>query len=964
VSTRRWATRLAAGSAVAVIVLGLTVLAGWIVHPHVPVQLLPHLPAMTRNAAVCFVLCGLALLMVTLGGPRWAVVLCAGTVALLSLLILAEFLFRLNAVIDGLLGPSYITVKLSSPGRMAPVGGVCFALSSLGLALAPRIASKRSAVLLGLTGSIVAAVGMAATMSLALGSSDVFGWGDVTRLALHTAIGFSILGAGMVALAWRVATESDLVPRWLPISVTIGVATAAVGLWEALIAGGQEPFSVVPAVTLGGGVVMAVVFGLMVYLAQRAYIQAALLQQTNLVLERHIAQRADGERRTTLALDAGQLGTWELDLATDTAIRSLRHDQIFGYATLQDDWGAKNIMACVVPEDLAAARAAFDEALTTGAFHLECRIRWPDTSLHWIRAQGRIDRDADGVPVRLLGIVADTTDRNRAEAELRTARDAAEAANRAKNVFLANMSHEIRTPMNGVIGMTDLVLDTELTIEQREYLRIVKSSADALLSVINDILDFSRMEAGRFELDPIDFNARDAIGDSANVVALRAHQKGLELIVDVDAAVPQALNGDPGRLRQVLVNLLGNAIKFTDRGEVVLRVTQESVTPEGLVLHFAIKDTGVGIPPDRQDSIFEAFTQADGSVTRKYGGTGLGLTISSQLVQLMGGRLSVESAVGRGSTFHFTARFARVDAPAVLGPSPDAIDLRGLAVLIVDDNATNRRLVEKMVLGWHMAPTLANGVAAALRVLRLAQESGGAFRLVLTDLQMPEADGFSLAEAIRNDPAIAGAAVVMLTSGGQPGDAARCRALGIAAYLTKPIKRSELRAAVILALGLQSAEQDRPPLVTRHSLREARQAGRILLVEDNSVNQLVARRHLEKRGHTVVVANNGREALAILEASAFAGFGCVLMDVQMPEMDGFECTGLIRDRERATGTHVPIVAMTAHAMKGDEARCLAAGMDAYLSKPIQPEELFDLIERRLGVSSGPLPLPTLSAREG
>jgi signal transduction histidine kinase/DNA-binding response OmpR family regulator len=651
--------------------------------------------------------------------------------------------------------------------------------------------------------------------------------------------------------------------------------------------------------------------------------------------------------RLSLATTVAKVGVWEWDLASNTLTWDATMFNIYGFPPVvpmpYERWSA-----AVHPEDLPAFESSLQRAIDEkGQGSAEYRIILPDGLVRNVSWIARVVLDEHANVSRLIGVSMDTTDRKRAEAELRTAKDAAEAANRAKSEFLANMSHEIRTPMNGVIGMTDLLLETKLTSKQREYLGMVKSSADALLTVINDILDFSRIAAGKLELEPIDFNARDAIGDTANTVALRAYQKGLELIVDIDAAVPHTLRGDPGRLCQILVNLLGNAIKFTHHGEVILRVTTEAATMQDLVLHFSTTDTGIGIPLDRQKSVFEAFAQADASMARTYGGTGLGLTISSQLVELMGGRIWVDSEVGRGSTFHFTASFALVKAAAAADPDP--VDLRGLPVLVVDDNATHRRLLEEMLIGWRMVPTLVASVPEALAALRGAQESGRRFDLVLTDFQMPDADGFILAETIKKDPVIAGATVVMLTSASQPGDAARCRELGIAAYLPKLIKPLELRSAILLALGARSAERDRLALVTRHSLREGRETGRILLVENNSINQLVARRLLERRGHTVVVANNGRDALAILDEAAFVGFGCLLMDIQMPEMDGLECTAIIRDKEKMTGSHLPIIAITAYAMQGDEARCLAAGMDAYLSKPFEPVEFFEIIERHLGV---------------
>jgi PAS domain S-box-containing protein len=587
-------------------------------------------------------------------------------------------------------------------------------------------------------------------------------------------------------------------------------------------------------------------------------------------------------------------------------------------------------------------------------------LRRKDGNAVWLLASTALIEDKDGAPTITEGTLIDITERKRAEEDLTHAKEAAEAASRAKSEFLANMSHEIRTPMNGIIGMTELALETPLNEEQREYLSMVKMSADSLLTVINDILDFSKIEAGKMELDRSIFSVREILEETIRSFGVTAGEKHLELVCDIRSDVPQVVAGDATRLRQVIVNLLGNAIKFTDRGEVVLQTEVVSQPDDpasqnaGVELHFTVRDTGIGIPKDKQNLIFEAFAQADGSSRRKYGGTGLGLTISSRLVAMMGGRIWLESEPGQGSTFHFTAKFDPAPAMAARPELEGQASLAGIPVLIVDDNPTNRRILEMTLLQWGMLPTMVSSGYAALAELRRAAEEGKATPLVLLDAQMPQLDGFSTASKIKQDPELPTATIMMLTSGGQRGDADRCRQLGISAYLSKPVRQWELREAILRVLGLKAQRGERAArLVTKHSLQTTPKHLRILLAEDNAVNRELTLRILSKRGHSVAVVANGKLAIEALETQPF---DVVLMDVQMPEMDGFQATAVIRKKEAVSGTRVPIIAMTAHAMKGDRERCLAAGMDGYISKPIQAEELVKLTEA-LSAEAGPIDQP-------
>ena len=668
---------------------------------------------------------------------------------------------------------------------------------------------------------------------------------------------------------------------------------------------------------------------------------ASVLVQTSFNRFGIVSDKSNGpEKKYRAILEGIGDGYYEVDLEGFLTLFNGPFCRISGYP--EDELRGKNFRELSDDRNVRKVFGRFKKVYATGvpSIGFVWEMIRKDSTKRLVEISMSLMTDSKGGKTGFRGIARDVTKRKQDEEAWKKAKEKAEAANQAKSVFLASMSHEIRTPMNGIIGMTDLTLGTNLNKEQREYLTMVKTSANSLLGLLNDLLDLAKIESGKIELEKIDFDLRTTLEHAIQTVMTRATEAGLDLVCRLDPEVPTALIGDPSRLRQILVNLLGNAVKFTEKGRVAVEVKTEKEEDSSLLLHFSVSDTGIGIPPEKLNTIFESFRQADGSISRNYQGTGLGLSISKELVGLMGGDMWVESDLGKGSTFHFTVYYelSKKDENETFVLKEK--DLSGLQVLILDNNATSPLILHEMISSWGLQPTEVADGKQALTELERAHRAGQPYQLLLLDLEMSESDGFKVAERIREDPRHSDLEIILITSLGMKGDAERCKEIGINGYFVKPVKESELLAGIMLVASRPLAQKE--SIITRHTVEDAKRRLKILLVEDNVVNQKLAAKMLENRGHHVHIASNGQKAIDALTRECY---DLVLMDIQMSEMDGLEATGRIREREKQEGSHIPIVAMTAHAMKGDKERCLAAGMDDYLSKPIIASDLFDMIDR-------------------
>ena len=683
----------------------------------------------------------------------------------------------------------------------------------------------------------------------------------------------------------------------------------------------------------------------------------AELEATNAAVEEQVLTRtadlARSEERFRKLSESSPVGIFQTDAGGQCLYTNARWQALTGL-TLEESLGM-GWRRAIHPDDRDRIFEKLSDCVRQGLeFEDEYRYRTPRGNVHWVHTRTAMVRDAGGGVTERVGTVEDITHRRETEEALRGAKEAAEAAARTKSEFLANMSHEIRTPMNGVIGMTGLLLETDLSREQRQFVDMLRASGEALLTLINDILDFSKIEAGKLELETIDFDVHTVVEEVVSLLAEKAHGKKLELACLVHHDVPAALRGDPGRLRQILLNLVGNAIKFTETGEVVVRARLDEAPDGAVVVRFEVTDTGIGIGPEVRDRLFRPFTQADGSTGRKFGGTGLGLAISRQLVELMSGRIGLDSQPGRGSTFWFTARLEI--QPEGLRPLPKPREsLQGLRILVVDDNLTNRAILTEQTRSWKMEVQDAADGKRALELLRSSAARGRRYDLAIVDMQMPGMDGLELGRTIRRDPTLAATRLIMLTSIGLRGHSAESVKAGFSGYLTKPVGQSQLFDCLATVMGGEActAASAPPPLVTRHTIKEAKSRSRvrILVADDNETNQMVAVQMLRRLDCHAEVAANGQE---VVEALKKIPFDAVLMDCQMPVMDGYEATRAIRESEATAGRRVPIIAMTANAMRGDREKCLEAGMDDYLTKPVKVQELDQALKRWIKKDGTPI----------
>lgn len=669
-------------------------------------------------------------------------------------------------------------------------------------------------------------------------------------------------------------------------------------------------------------------------------------------VERELALAQEEARkhaeRQRLAMVHSDSGLWDIDLVTGETFRSIHWGSMLGYAP-EEQHLIPSFNDLLHPDDLEQANAVIADHLAgkTDVGRVEYRMQKKNGEWIWALDQGRVvERDEQGKPTRMVGAYRDISELKEIQFQLEEARSRADAAAVAKSDFLAAMSHEIRTPMNGVIGMTDLLLDTDLTADQMDLAETVRSSGEALLHIINEILDFSKIEAGKVELEQVDFEIRTTLEDTLEILSARAAEKGLELALLVNPKVPDFVVGDPGRLRQVVTNLVGNAIKFTAEGDVTVKVSTLNVADRGTRIQIEVVDSGIGIPEAAQAKLFEAFTQADSSTTRKFGGTGLGLTISKQISNLMDGDIEVTSVEGEGSTFTVTVWFGRSEKK--VSPPGGHVDLSGLRVLVVDDNPINILLLEEHLRAWEMASRSVTGAQAALDLLAEEAAADKQFDLALLDLSMPDIDGLELARRIKSDSRFEQLPLILLTSGAKKGDAAIAEEAGFAGYLPKPVRARVLHRCLESVVQQEDSQSQKPELITKHTIAEQDATHRplVLLVEDNAVNQKLACRMLEKHGFRPVVAANGAEGLEAFEQGKFAA---ILMDCQMPVMDGYESTIGIREIEKGTDGRVPIIALTAHAMEGDRQRCIDCGMDDYLPKPITLHTLGEKLEKWTGI---------------